>query len=473
MGPDNSLPLPDAFAQKSEEEFIVSLLGFTTSSTFLQNFCGGVHVLDFFTRKPDLYSSILPKAWREWFKKQSIMDILDLLMRKDLPHIPSEIYDGCHEDCFRENGSLPPLSLVQYIRDIRAHSLVREFPARPAKQSHSRQSNALSRDVAVGMKTKKIEEVSHFAYYVNQLTTELAATQGTNITHLVDFGSGQNYLGRALASKPYNKHVIALESKPHNITGAKKYDEMAKLTERSVVIRNKKRFRAEQQGLGYTPKDPMRKDVNRDNDDLVSSPLRMANTSIEPPLLRTEVASSETSASSKDRGSVQYVEFLIKDGNLEPVLQKIFDQPSKDISNLNDRDDHPLSQELVHEPVHKLLSPISPHLLVISLHSCGNLVHHGIRALLLNPRVATVALVGCCYNLVTERLGPPTYKLPTLRTNTPRLEQTSTAYDPHGFPMSERLCTYEHELGKGIRLNITARMMAVQAPQNWGAEDSE
>ncbi|KAL9084307.1 MAG: hypothetical protein Q9165_008135 [Trypethelium subeluteriae] len=473
MGPDNPLPLPSAFVGKSAEEFTDSLLNLTTSSTLLQNLCGGVHVLDFFAKEPDLYSSVLPKTWREWFKKQSIMDILDVLMRKDLPHIPSKICDGCLENRSQENEGLPPLSLIEYIRDIRAHSLAREFPTRPVKQSHSKQGNPLSRDVVVGMKIKKIEEVSHFACYVNQLTTELAATQGTKITHLVDFGSGQNYLGRALASEPYNRNVIALESKPHNIIGAKKYDETARLTEKSVIVRDKKRFRAEQQGLTYTPKESMRKNFDPDSYNVVPSPSRMTNTSTEPLLLRKEMPPLGTSASSEDRGSIQYIEFLIKDGDLEPVLQKTFDQSSRDTSDSNDANGFPLPQELAHDPASKLLRPIPPHLLIISLHSCGNLVHHGLRALLLNPRVAAVALVGCCYNLVTERLSPPTYKLPSLRTRTPRLEQTSTACDPHGFPMSERLCKYEHARGKGIRLNITARMMAVQAPQNWGADDSE
>ena len=111
--------------------------------------------------------------------------------------------------------------------------------------------------------------------------------------------------------------------------------------------------------------------------------------------------------------------------------------------------------------------------MVISLHSCGNLVHHGLRSLLLNDSVKAVAMVGCCYNLVTERLGPPSYKLPTLRPAHPRLDRCSSAYDPHGFPMSERLASYQHCHGEGIRMNITARMMAVQAPQNWTATECE
>lgn len=101
--------------------------------------------------------------------------------------------------------------------------------------------------------------------------------------------------------------------------------------------------------------------------------------------------------------------------------------------------------------------------------------------MLQNTEVKAVAMVGCCYNLVTERLGPASYKLPQLRPTTyehARLGKTGKAKDPHGFPMSRRLCeSYagnppEHS-DRGLRLNITSRMMAVQAPANWGPSDSE
>lgn len=91
----------------------------------------------------------------------------------------------------------------------------------------------------------------------------------------------------------------------------------------------------------------------------------------------------------------------------------------------------------------------------------------------MNDSVKAVAMVGCCYNLVTERLGPPSYKLPTLRPSHPRLDRSASAYDPHGFPMSKRLASYKHRHGEGIRINITARMMAVQAPENWTTTDCE
>ena len=149
------------------------------------------------------------------------------------------------------------------------------------------------------------------------------------------------------------------------------------------------------------------------------------------------------------QGSIQYIESLIQDGDLSMMLSR----PRQSQASLS--------------------ACHNSQLLVISLHSCGNLLHHGLRSIVLNPSVKAVAMVGCCYNLVTERLGPPTYKIPSLRCSNQRVENASTACDPHGFPMSDRLATYEHEYGEGIRLNITARMMAVQAPQNWTPEESE
>jgi hypothetical protein len=120
-------------------------------------------------------------------------------------------------------------------------------------------------------------------------------------------------------------------------------------------------------------------------------------------------------------------------------------------------------------------------LLGISIHSCGNLTHHALRSLILNPAVRAVAIVGCCYNLATERLGPPqhraTFLRPSLQPLNGRAVRESERCDPHGFPMSRRMCECEHgqdgSKEKGIRLNITARMMACQAMDNWSEQDSD
>jgi hypothetical protein len=363
------------------------------------------------------------------------------------------------------------------------------------------------------MKVKKVHEVDNFARYVDKLTVDISASGKKEITHLVDFGSGQNYLGRALAAPPYSKHIIAVESKQHNIEGAKNMDVLAKLVPKPMVMRNKKEFRAglKKQKKGLSPdqngSSPMASgaapaEVEQANDLTCDEDRCGPVPAAEPAMSNGAKADADTAiaqdaASSKKQaatttlqiyseghGSVQYVEHVIQDGDLNPVVEQILDSSQVQEENIVSKN------KLVEEPSNLDAVPKSrePNLMVISLHSCGNLVHHGLRSLLLNPAVSAVAMVGCCYNLVTERLGPPTYKLPTLRPNHPRLVCTSNAFDPHGFPMSEKLATYPlphtpldsidddsecTEPPRGVRLNITARMMAVQAPFNWGAEDSE
>ncbi|KAI4747038.1 hypothetical protein E4T50_02698 [Aureobasidium sp. EXF-12298] len=299
MGPESALPCSPEF--ETPEQYVDSLLDFIASSELLHALCGGVHVLDFFTRKPDLYT--------------------------------------------------------------------------------------------------------------------------LEITHLVDFGAGQNYLGRALASEPYNKHIIALESRAHNIEGARNWDVLAKLAPKQQTMVNKKEWRLQQQALaeqGISEKETQKQDLKGER-----------GFHAEAPAEEQKPAQATLKISNSGVGSIQYVEHYIKDGDLSRVVPQIVDQDAireKVTSDLETATtEAPPSKQIPDNFVEGNLQmddsikAQDPRLLIISLHSCGNLVHHGIRSLLLNPSVSAVALVG----------------------------------------------------GKGVRLNITARMMAVQAPQNWGKKDSQ
>lgn len=211
-------------------------------------------------------------------------------------------------------------------------------------------------------------QVENFSAYVDSLTKELNASSDTPISHVVDYGAGQNYLGRTLA-KRYGHHVVGLESRSVNITGAQKLDaHFENLAQRREW--------------------------------------KLAN------------------------GTIQYIETHISSGSLTPLLPSI--QPAEKEKNL----------------------------LLVSLHSCGNLLHHALKAFASTPAVKAVALIGCCYNLLTEKSGK-TYKIPPTRTSFPALIEASSACDPTGFPVSRR---FEDE---DVTLNITARSMAVQAPTNW------
>jgi hypothetical protein len=470
IGPDKPLPYGDEFA--STEEYVEALLDFAGSNELLQTLCGGVHILDFFTSTPDLYTRILPQEWRDFFVDHEIMDILDLLMREDLETVTDQKW---------REGPAPPESLMDYVRVVRRHLLTRvPFSSQCARNRAMKPTQKLARNVAVGMNIKKVHEVGIFASYVHNLTSSISDATGHPISHLVDFGSGQNYLGRALASEPYDRNIVAIESRGHNQDRAIKYDIMANLREKEEgVMRNKKAWRAglETPEADSTPPTPSQEAIEQGTQACEDG--ACAEPQEEPQ------ATVQLSASGK--GTIQYVEHWIEDGNLTNVLDQIVDpvEAKKQIASTSTATTNtttPKTKSAQIQPPEEqhtiTLPPTQPNAMVISLHSCGNLLHHAIRSLTLNPSVRAICLVGCCYNLLTERLTPATYKLPSLRPAAhPRLETESTRGDPHGFPMSTRFCSHTSPKSNaeglpGVKLNITARMMAVQAPQNWTAKDS-
>lgn len=337
------------------------------------------------------------------------------------------------------------------------------------------------------MKTKKYHEVAHFSRYVDSLCAVVDEQRGDNLTHVVDFGSGQSYLGRTLASPPYNRHIVAIERKHQFINGAKDMDIYAQLAEKKKVrMYNAKTDKCRKCEDPQAPEaaepdvpsqqpgtlESVPSEDPAENDDDVSMVNVFRDISLTPGEIgfapvhndpNGKLAKKESAAPAQPRGVMDYIEHEIKDGYLEPIIKDVIEAPSAgnagnsvDAIGENDND-----------------KPSDARVMVISLHSCGNLLHHGVRSLVVNPSVKAIAMIGCCYNLVTERLGPATYKLPILRSMHPRLTQDAVAYDPHGFPMSKRLEEFEHDSGAGVKLNITARSMSLQAPYNWGREDSE
>ena len=451
--------LPIEHSWDDDGTYVDSLLSFATGSDIFRNLCGGVHILDFLTREPDLYTTVLPQEWRGWFDQVAIENVLDLLLREDLQQFASNDPDTTNPNQSWRGHELPPSSLIEYVRTIRRHCLLRQhIPVR-------KDVKTLSRRLSVGMKPKKMHEVSNFAAYIDDLSADLAHSTGQSVSGIIDFGSGQNYLGRALASPPYNHDVIAIERKHRNIDSAKGMDVYAKLARKEKIMRNKKEYKKELQSRkGETT-------LGRANFHQTDNWPEVTDA------LLTPVDDPET-ALTPGIGSMTYIEHDIQDGKLAEVLnptsRKISDtipgsSPTSGIATPSST----FAGSGGSSPSLSEQGSMSANIMVVSLHSCGNLVHHGLRALILNPSVSAVAMIGCCYNLMSERLGPPTYKLPTLRSLHPRLASTSTTFDPHGFPISKMLETFEHRHGQGVRLNITARMMAVQAPHNWGPEDSK
>ncbi|OQE39789.1 hypothetical protein PENCOP_c006G03469 [Penicillium coprophilum] len=487
----NPLPLPDEW--EDPDEYVQALLSFATESVMFMNVCGGVHILDFLTRDPDLYTSLLPEDWRSFFDHHDIHSILQLLLREDI----SPLCESAETNAAPVNGrtwnggAFPPATLLAYIQNIRRLSFRREF-------SPPEKSEPLPRHIAVGMNKKKKHEVEQFSRYVASLSETVNERRGEPLSHIVDFGSGQNYLGRMLASSPYHKHIIAIERKHQYISGANRMDVHARLAteEKKKTIHNAKQNKLKRQCIDCTDTPELTPDLATSKKPQVPASEMVAPmeendaVSEEPPAEDVDTTTShmlgEMTLEADDvlgstykkqhkphvpkprpevdtRGTVSYIEHNIQDGYLEPIIEHVVD-PKTSVETRTS------TEEIIESEEKK---PSDARVMVVSLHSCGNLVHHGVRSLVLNPSVVAIAMIGCCYNLLTERLGPATYKIPILRSAHPRLKRTGSSWDPHGFPMSKLYENYQAKTTTGFKLNITARSMAVQAPHNWGRADSE
>src|SRR5271163_5025480 len=118
------LPLDPTWVD--EDTYVASLLSFTTDSDIFRNLCGGIHILDFLTREPDLYTTVLPQDWRDWFDRVSVDEVLNLLLRESLNDIRRSEERPFEASSSWRGRLLPPSSLVEYVSTIRKHSLRRE-----------------------------------------------------------------------------------------------------------------------------------------------------------------------------------------------------------------------------------------------------------------------------------------------------------------------------------------------------------
>lgn len=155
MPPSHPLPF-DTTAFSTVEEYVTSLLSFSTDP-LLRLLCGGVHILDFFTKDApgstpcDLYSAIIPLSWREFFSTQDMDQVLELLLRLPIQSLRAR------EDV--------PSDLREFIEKVRQHSLKREFVREEQSERVRKQTRpGTERALYAGMKPKKLHEVSIFSY---------------------------------------------------------------------------------------------------------------------------------------------------------------------------------------------------------------------------------------------------------------------------------------------------------------------
>ncbi|KAJ5346618.1 hypothetical protein N7541_009100 [Penicillium brevicompactum] len=187
-------PLPISGAWETPDAYTEALLSFATTSVLFMNLCGGVHMVDFLTREPDVYTTTLPEEWREFFQHYDVQDIIHLLLREEIGPLRAATQPVEESGCTWRGGAFPPQSLLDYIFNVRQLALLRDLDTSPASQTE------LPSQVVMRMNRKKVHEVRHFSQYVASLSQTVYERRGEPVSHIVDFGSGQNYLGRTLVS---------------------------------------------------------------------------------------------------------------------------------------------------------------------------------------------------------------------------------------------------------------------------------
>lgn len=186
-----SLPLNNAYANRSLVDYTNDLLTFIHSSEFFQTFAFGFHILDFFTE--DLYDLKIPEEWRKCFSSETFE------------------FENFLECVVRDNGNAEvlPKSLTDLLRKIRRLSFNRECVIEvplPEKRRKLAQS------------PKKIHETDRLACLISE------KCETWRISQVVDFGSGNGTLSRDLAFD-YGLNVMALERRQHLITLSEKLDQ--------------------------------------------------------------------------------------------------------------------------------------------------------------------------------------------------------------------------------------------------------
>ncbi|KAJ5112842.1 hypothetical protein N7532_000887 [Penicillium argentinense] len=103
-------PLPLADEWEDPDSYIDALLAFASSSVRFMNLCGGVHILDFLTREPDLYTTLLPEDWREFFDGHDVHDVLYLLLHENIETLREREPGGDGSESSRtwNGGTFPP-----------------------------------------------------------------------------------------------------------------------------------------------------------------------------------------------------------------------------------------------------------------------------------------------------------------------------------------------------------------------------
>lgn len=184
----------------SLEQLTDDLLDFS-QNPLVQQITGGVHVNDAFIE--DAWAK-LPAEWTHYW--DSLPD--SRIAQRDMI---DSIDEGEHtnQSDSHEGAMSRPASLVNWLEKLKSVSLPRSQRKGPVL--------TLPKVLTDRMETKKLNEVSVAAPYVYSIC------QTSEVTHIVDMGSGQGYLSNTLAFLFPSLRILAIDGSESQIAGSKAF----------------------------------------------------------------------------------------------------------------------------------------------------------------------------------------------------------------------------------------------------------
>ncbi|KAH7925888.1 hypothetical protein BV22DRAFT_1104685 [Leucogyrophana mollusca] len=264
------------------------------------------------------------------------------------------------------------------------------------------------------MSPKKEHEVDRMSAYISSL---LNSRSRHKLEHVIDVGSGQGYLSRAL--QRLGLHILALDFNELQTSGAERWRAKATIRNARQVPRRNPAVSEDLTG-GSTPHDPE---------------LTLASTVVNqtPEMKPTELPRTQ-------KGSLTHKTIRITPQSLDLSIQDwlLADGPESatSIGTVQSKKDAAYPQaDGSSKPI-----PV----LFVALHACGSLTPDILRTFLSNHKASAehgrpswqahgLVVVGCCYNLMA----------------------------PHDFPLSSALCQ------RGASLSLASRHLAAQIPSQW------
>ncbi|OAX39881.1 hypothetical protein K503DRAFT_715594 [Rhizopogon vinicolor AM-OR11-026] len=326
-----------------------------------------------------------PAGWKGWWEWSTSIDDGEntapfprwmLLLQYYCSATPDDDLTGNRDP---SNKSFIPPELKTLIDEVIRLQMKRDLVTVVSTSGDAQRSAPRS----YGMSPKKDHEVSKMSEYISQLIYPGSAC---TLQHVVDVGSGQGYLSRALSD--LGLHVLALDSNQNQTSGAERW----KVKEAARMKKQLKREKVQGRPNSTHPCN--------------CPPSALSQSHVPTSVLSASINNKNECTMHSRMGSLTHQTICINPYTLESAIHSWF------LSGETNQ----ITRSMIGDmPVHgteRHISQAKPvPVMMVALHACGSLTPDVLRAFFSNRRrpsasevriwtAQAVVVVGCCYNLM-------------------------------------------------------------------------